>query len=103
MSQDLPIPARLKFVVIDDHELLLDGTLNVLRQQYPQSEILTAQTAQIAIEQVENAKPDLVVLVLMKWMQLVQSKWSHLKLSNLMHPEDIFEVDPYLVWVEEEK
>jgi hypothetical protein len=28
MSQDLPTPANLKFVVIDDHELILDGTLN---------------------------------------------------------------------------
>ncbi len=52
MSQDLPTPANLKFVVIDDHELILDGTLNLLRRQYPPSEILVAQTAQIAIEQV---------------------------------------------------
>lgn len=62
MSQDLPTPANLKFVVIDDHELILDGTLNLLRRQYPQSEILIAQTAQIAIEQVENTNPDLVVM-----------------------------------------
>ncbi len=62
MSQDLPTPANLKFVVIDDHELILDGTLNLLGRQYPQSEILIAQTAQIAIEQVENTNPDLVVM-----------------------------------------
>lgn len=62
MSQDLLTPANLKFVVIDDHELILDGTLNLLRRQYPQSEILIAQTAQIAIEQVENTNPDLVVM-----------------------------------------
>lgn len=62
MSQDLPTPANLKFVVIDDHELILDGTLNLLRRQYPQSEIFIAQTAQIAIEQVDNTKPDLVVM-----------------------------------------
>ncbi|CBN54859.1 MULTISPECIES: response regulator transcription factor [Kamptonema] len=62
MSQDLPAPTKLKFVVIDDHELLLDGTLNLLRRHYPQSEILTVQTAQMAIEQVEKAKPDLVVM-----------------------------------------
>lgn len=62
MSQDLPTPANLKFVVIDDHELILDGTLNLLRRQYPQSEIIIAQTAQIAIEQIEKAKPNLVVM-----------------------------------------
>lgn len=62
MSQDLPTPANLKFVVIDDHELILDGTLNLLRRQYPEAEILIAQTAQIAIEQVEKAKPNLVVM-----------------------------------------
>ena len=62
MSQDLPAPAKLKFVVIDDHELLLDGTLSMLRRQYPEAEIFTAQTAQMGIEQVEKAKPDLVVM-----------------------------------------
>lgn len=62
MNQNLPKPVKLKFVVIDDHELLLDGTLNLLKQQYPESAIFTAQTAQIAIEQIENVKPDLVVM-----------------------------------------
>lgn len=62
MSQDLPAPTKLKFIVIDDHQLLLDGTLNMLRRQYPEAEIFTAQTAQMAIEQVEKAKPDLVVM-----------------------------------------
>lgn len=62
MSQNLPLPAKLKFVVIDDHELVLDGTLNLLRRQYPETEILTAQTAEMAVERVEKAKPDLVVM-----------------------------------------
>ena len=62
MNQDLLATTKLKLVVIDDHELILDGTLNVLRQQYPEAEIFTAQTAQEAIEQVENTKPDLVVM-----------------------------------------
>ncbi len=62
MSQYSPAPARLKFIVVDDHELVLDGTINVLRRQYPEAEILTAQTAYIAIEQVEKAKPNLIVM-----------------------------------------
>ncbi|AFY78184.1 MAG: response regulator transcription factor [Hydrococcus sp. C42_A2020_068] len=62
MSHDSLSAQKHKILVIDDHELILDGTLNVLKQQYPEAEILTAQTAREAIEQVENFQPDLVVM-----------------------------------------
>ena len=62
MSQELLEPTNLKFLVIDDHESVLGGTLDVLQRQYPNTEILTAQTAQSAQEQVERFQPDVVIM-----------------------------------------
>jgi DNA-binding NarL/FixJ family response regulator len=62
MSQSLPMPETLAILVIDDHELILDGTINVLQKQYPEAEIIMAQTAQMARIQVEKYQPELVVM-----------------------------------------
>jgi DNA-binding NarL/FixJ family response regulator len=62
MSQDFPSPAKQKILVVDDHPLILGGTLDVLRDRYPEAEILTAKTAQEALNQVESAQPDLVII-----------------------------------------
>ena len=62
MSQGFPNSAVLKMLVIDDHELILDGTINVLQRQYPLAEISMAQTAQMAWIQVEKYQPNLVVM-----------------------------------------
>lgn len=62
MSQDLPERACLKILVIDDHELVLGGTLDVLQRQYPEAEILTAQTQESAQNQASSFSPDLVVM-----------------------------------------
>lgn len=51
-----------KIVVVDDHELVLEGTVNLLKQTYPQADILTAQTQQAAQEVIGSAHPDLVVV-----------------------------------------
>lgn len=61
MGKDLPELALHKILVIDDHELVLGGTLNVLQRQYPEAEILTVQTAESAYDRVERFQPDLVV------------------------------------------
>jgi DNA-binding NarL/FixJ family response regulator len=52
----------LKILVIDDHELVLDGTINLLTKQYPKANIFPAQTAQIARSQIEKYHPNLVVM-----------------------------------------
>ncbi|GAA6622938.1 response regulator [Scytonema sp. NUACC26] len=51
-----------KFLVVDDHEAILQGTVPVLKEKYPQTEILTAQDAQTAYQQVERYHPDLVIV-----------------------------------------
>lgn len=62
MIQDLLEQGTLKILVVDDHELILSGTLDLLKQHYPQAEILTAKTTQNALQQVEALQPDLVIL-----------------------------------------
>lgn len=52
----------MKILVIDDHESVLEGTVDALQRQYPDAEILTAQTAQSIQNQVETQPPDLVVM-----------------------------------------
>jgi DNA-binding NarL/FixJ family response regulator len=52
---------KQKILVVDDHESVLEGTVNGLKRQYPDAEILTAQTAQAALEQVAATKLDLFV------------------------------------------
>lgn len=59
MSQDL---SKQKILVVDDHELVLGGTISVLKKQYPQAEILTALTAQSALEHVKLYRPELVIM-----------------------------------------
>jgi DNA-binding NarL/FixJ family response regulator len=51
---------RQVFVVIDDHESVLGGTVAALKQHYPEANILEAQTSQTAQELVSTANPDLV-------------------------------------------
>ena len=51
----------MKILVLDDHESVLEGTIDVLKRHYPDAEILTAQTADSAKNQVESSHPDLFV------------------------------------------
>ncbi len=62
MSQSVSQPANLQILVVDDHEVVLGGTIDLLKRQYPQATILTAQTVDAALYQVEAHLPDLVVL-----------------------------------------
>ncbi|WP_416673917.1 response regulator [Egbenema bharatensis] len=49
-------------VVIDDHELVLDGTVNLLNDRYPDATIQVAQTRQAGQAFIEQLQPDLVVV-----------------------------------------
>ena len=62
MSQDSPEQGTLKVLVVDDHELILSGTLDLLQRHYPQAQILTAKTTQDALQQVKAFGPDLVIM-----------------------------------------
>jgi DNA-binding NarL/FixJ family response regulator len=62
MAQTTSELERLQILVVDDHEVVLGGTIDLLKRQYPQASLLTAQTVEQALQLV-NAEPlDLVVL-----------------------------------------
>ena len=62
MPQTLPQPENRTFLVVDDHAAVLGGTLSILKQEYSETEILTAPTAQEALQQIEQKIPDLVIV-----------------------------------------
>lgn len=62
MSQPASPSAKLTFLVVDDHESILSGTLSVLHQAYPEAKIMTAQTFQDALQKAEQQPLDLVVV-----------------------------------------
>jgi len=49
-------------LIVDDHEMVLNGTVAVLQQQYPDANLYTARNAQEALVLVESRKPNLVVV-----------------------------------------
>ncbi|MBW4572074.1 MAG: response regulator transcription factor [Tolypothrix carrinoi HA7290-LM1] len=62
MSQDLPKQGKQKILVVDDHQLIVSGSLELLGQEYTDAEFLKAQTAQEAFDIVASCQLDLVVI-----------------------------------------
>lgn len=66
MSQAVSVQnvQKLTFLVVDDQELALYATINVLKPQYPNAEIIEAQTAQEALNLIVNnpCLPDLAIV-----------------------------------------
>jgi DNA-binding NarL/FixJ family response regulator len=62
ISQSIAKQNKLKILVIDDMELVLYATVDVLKQHYPQAEIIQAQTTQEALNQAASIKFDLAVV-----------------------------------------
>lgn len=60
----IPKPEKMKILVIDDHELVLDGTINALQKQYPLAKIFMAQTAHMARLLVEKYHFSLILMEL---------------------------------------
>lgn len=61
MSSSPLTPAKLKILVVDDHELVLGGTLAALQQTYPAATLVTAQTLQDTFKRIEAGQPDLMI------------------------------------------
>jgi DNA-binding NarL/FixJ family response regulator len=62
MKQVLAAKKLLNFLVIDDHESVVSGTVDILRRNYPQAEFMTAINAKNALEQLNRCQPNLVVM-----------------------------------------
>jgi DNA-binding NarL/FixJ family response regulator len=54
--------AKQKFLIVDDHEAILEGTIPALRTKYPLAEILTAKDVQTAEKLIEQYNFNLVVV-----------------------------------------
>lgn len=62
MSQRVSTDPIHTFLVIDDHEAILEGTVPALKRAYPTVEIFTAQDIQTAQTQIGYYHPTLVLL-----------------------------------------
>ncbi|MBD2568271.1 response regulator [Anabaena lutea] len=62
MKQILSAKELLKIIVVDDHESVLSGTVDILRKNYPRAEFITAINANNTLEQVTSLQPDLIVM-----------------------------------------
>lgn len=50
-----------KILIVDDHRLLLNGTIGLVGGRFTDAQIFSAQTAQEAVAQVREHSPDLVI------------------------------------------
>jgi DNA-binding NarL/FixJ family response regulator len=63
MPPERPLSEKLAFVVVDDHDSVLEGTCSVLQNKYPSAMLQTAGTAAQALTLVQQGKPpDLIVM-----------------------------------------
>ncbi|MFM8003759.1 MAG: DNA-binding response regulator, partial [Dolichospermum sp.] len=62
MEQVLLKKSSFKFMVIDDHESVLNGTVEILRKNYPSAELNIATNASHALEEIAICPPDLLVM-----------------------------------------
>jgi DNA-binding NarL/FixJ family response regulator len=53
--------SKLQILIVDDHRLLLNGTIALVRDRFADAEIRSAQTVQEARQKVEECLPDLVI------------------------------------------
>ncbi len=62
-TQSLPQPSLSgQIVVIDDHEMILNGVVNLLKTKYPDAAVRVAQTRQAGQELIDSLTPSLVVM-----------------------------------------
>ncbi|WP_413173309.1 response regulator [Anabaena azotica] len=62
MKQVLSAQKLLKILVIDDHESVLSGTVDILQKNYPNAEVLTAVNADNVLNEISILQHDLIVM-----------------------------------------
>ena len=60
--EDLPVDKKLGILVVDDHQLILTGTLDVLKREYPEANIIKAQTAKDTLSLIQSHQLGLIVM-----------------------------------------
>lgn len=57
----LLLKPMLKVLVVDDHHLILSGTIDILRKQYPELEIFIAKTVEDALYEIEKVEKKFIL------------------------------------------
>ncbi|AVH67385.1 response regulator receiver protein [Nostoc sp. 'Peltigera membranacea cyanobiont' 213] len=52
----------MKILLIDDHQLILTGTFNLLQQQYPKADIVKVKTVYDALEEIATSSFELIFM-----------------------------------------
>ncbi len=58
----LPVEKKLDILVVDDHQLILTGTLDVLSNAYPEADIVKTQTAKETLSLIQSHQFELIVM-----------------------------------------
>jgi DNA-binding NarL/FixJ family response regulator len=112
MKQVLSEKSTLKFMVIDDHESVLNGTVEILRKNYPSAELNIATNASHALEEIVICQPDLLVMDLsipekldmtarvdtgIQFLKVLMENYSHLNLVvQSAHVKTLVRIRPYI-------
>ncbi|MDB9455825.1 response regulator transcription factor [Dolichospermum circinale CS-534/05] len=112
MKEVLSRKSSLKFMVIDDHESVLNGTVEILRKNYPSAELNIATNASHALEKIAICQPDLLVMDLsipeklemtarvdigIQFLKVLMENYSHLNLVvQSAHVKTLVRIRPYI-------
>lgn len=99
-------------MVIDDHESVLNGTVEILRKNYPSAELNIATNASHALEKIAICQPDLLVIDLsipeklemtarvdigIQFLKVLMENYSHLNLVvQSAHVKTLVRIRPYI-------
>lgn len=55
-------PDSLRILIVEDHQLMLKGTVDLIQEHFPSAEISSAQTAQDALDYIQNHDVDVAIV-----------------------------------------
>ena len=62
MTSSATIDDSINILLVDDHHLIVEGTINLLQKQYPNSQIIVSQNVEDAKLQVSSRNPDIAII-----------------------------------------
>lgn len=112
MQQILSEKSLLKFMLLDDHESVLNGTIAILNKNYPSAEFNTATNASDVFDKIINYQPDLLIMDLsipekmnmvsrvdtgIQLIKVLIDNYSHLNLLiQSAHLKTLVRIRPYI-------
>ena len=62
MNSSTTIDESINILLVDDHHLIVEGTINLLQKQYPNSQIIVSQTVEDAKLQISSRQTDIAII-----------------------------------------